>query len=132
LKKIWIGGLVVLVLVLVVFRQRLYLRDPIARVERNGSKQAGMRVYLNYYNDIIVEDVARNQRYLVQAENGMPLVPGVPLHLGCLRAMACLTDRNFASTRSLGGAGYDGQVVMTNTFITLTDGDGAAIRVTLR
>jgi hypothetical protein len=132
LKKLWIGGLIVVVLVLVVFRQRLYVRDPIARVERNGSRQAGMRVYLNYYNDMLVEDVARNQRFLVQSENGVPLVPGAPLHLQCVRGMACLTDRNYAATRPLGGSGYDGQVEMTNAYVVLTDGNGAAIRVALR
>ncbi len=41
---------------LVVFRQRLFLRNPLASVERNGMKQTGYRVYLNYYNDIVVED----------------------------------------------------------------------------
>ncbi len=132
MKKIWIGGLVVLVLVLVVFRQRLYLRDPIARVERNGMRQSGVRIYFNFYNDILVEDVRGNQRYLVQAVNGVPLVPGVPLHLRCMRGMACLTDRNFAATRPLAGGGYTGQVEMTNAFVTLTDGSGASIRVALR
>ena len=133
MKKIAIGVLAVLVVLgLVVFRQRLYLRDPIAQVELNGMRQRGLRVYLNYYNDIIVEDAARNHRYLVQARDGNPLVPGVPMHLQCLRGLVCLTERNFAATRPLGGADYEGQVEMTASYITLTDGHGAAIRVMLR
>ena len=132
MKKIWIGVLVVVVVVLVVFRQRLYLRDPIATVERNGMRQAGMRVYLNYYNDILVEDTVHDQRYLVQAMNGVPMVPGVPRYLQCLRGTACLTERNYAPTYALAGGGYTGQVVMTNAYVTLTDGSGASIRVALR
>ena len=133
LKKIAIGGIVVLVvLVLVVFRQRLYVWDPIAKVERNGMQQGEMRVYLNFYNDVIVEDVAQNRRYLVQAMNGVPMVPGVPLQLKCLRGMACLTEQEYAPTRPLGGSGYDGRVEMTSAWVTLTAGDGAAIRVALR
>jgi hypothetical protein len=37
-KRWWIVGVMLLV-VLVVFRQRLFLRDPLARVERNGMRQ---------------------------------------------------------------------------------------------
>jgi hypothetical protein len=37
-KRWWIVGVLLLV-VLVVFRQRLFLRDPLARVERNGMRQ---------------------------------------------------------------------------------------------
>jgi hypothetical protein len=132
MKKIWIGGLVLVVVALVVFRQRLYLRDPIATVERNGMRQAGMRVYLNYYNDILVEDTVHDQRYLVQSVNGVPMAPGVPRYLQCLRGMACLTERNYAPTFGLGGGGYSGQVEMTNAYVTLTDGSGASIRVALR
>ena len=133
LTKRWIGvGLLVVVTVLVVFRQRLFVWDPIARVERNGIRVRGMRVYLNSYNDILVENVRLNERYLVQARNGVPMVPGVPTHLLCLRGLACLTDQDYPRTLPLGGAGYEGEVDMTGSFVTLTDGNGAAMRVMLR
>ena len=133
MRKIGIGGLwLLVVMTLVVFRQRLYVRDPIARVERNGMEKSGLRVYFNFYNDILVEDAARNERYLVQQRNGVPLVPGVPRRLTCLQGLACLTEQDFAPTRPLGGAGYEGQVEMTNLYIMFTDGNGAAMRVMLR
>ena len=132
MKRILIGGLLIAIVVLVVFRQRLFLRDPIAKVERNGLEQTEYRVYLNYFNDILVEDLAHDRRYLVQSKNGVPMVPGIPGHLGCVRGLACLTDENYAPTDPLGGKGYDPMVEMTNAFVTFVDGDGASMRVSLR
>ena len=106
MKRILIGGLLIVIVVLVVFRQRLFLRDPIAKVERNGLQQTEYRVYLNYFNDILVEDLAQDRRYLVQSKDGVPMVPGIPGHLGCIRGLACLTEENYAPTDPLGGKGY--------------------------
>jgi hypothetical protein len=131
-KRIVIVGLLLLVVVLVVFRQRLFLRDPIAKVERNGLPQTEYRVYLNYFNDILVEDLGQDRRYLVQARNGVPMVPGVPGHLGCVRGLACLTEENYAPTDPLGGKDYSPSVEMTNAYVTFMDGDGASMRVSLR
>jgi hypothetical protein len=131
-KRAIIGGILVLSAILVVFRQRLFVRDPVAKVERNGMRQAGFRIYLNYYNDILIEDPAHDLRYLVQARNGVPMVPGVPLHLRCLRGLACLTEVNYAPTYPLAGRGYTPMVVMTNAYITFLDGEGASMRVALR
>jgi hypothetical protein len=131
-KRILIGGLLIVIVVLVVFRQRLFLRDPIAKVERNGLQQTEYRVYLNYFNDILVEDLAQDRRYLVQSKDGVPMVPGIPGHLGCIRGLACLTEENYARTDPLGGKGYDPRVEMTNAYVTFVDGDGASMRVSLR
>jgi hypothetical protein len=131
-KRILIGGLLIVIVVLVVFRQRLFLRDPIAKVERNGLQQTEYRVYLNYFNDILVEDMAQDRRYLVQAREGVPMVPGIPGHLGCVRGLACLTEENYAPTDPLGGKGYAPAVEMTNAYVTFLDGDGASMRVSLR
>jgi hypothetical protein len=131
-KRAIIGGILLLGVILIVFRQRLFVRDPVANVERNGMRQAGFRIYLNYYNDILVEDPAHDLRYLVQAQNGVAMVPGVPLHLRCLRGLACLTEVNFAPTLPLAGRGYTPMVVMTSAYVTYLDGDGASMRVALR
>jgi hypothetical protein len=120
------------VVVLVVFRQRLFVRDPLAKVERNGLQQTEYRVYLNYFNDILVEDLAQNRRYLVQAKNGVPMVPGVPVHLGCVRGLGCLTEADYAATEPLGGKGYAPDVEMTSAYVTFVDGDGTSMRVSLR
>lgn len=131
-RRLLVAGLVVVVVVLVVFRQRLYLRDPLATVERDGMKQQDYRVYVNFFNDILVEDLGAGRRVLVQAQNGSPMVPGIPVHLNCLRGMACLTEINFAPTIPLRGRGYVPAVEMTNKFVTFIDGDGANMRIALR
>jgi hypothetical protein len=131
-RNLLFTALLIIVIVLVIFRQRLFLRDPIATVERNGQRQDDYRVYLNYFNDILVEDVNGNRRFLVQSHNGKPLVPGVPMHLQCIRMMACLTESDFAPTVPLGGKEYVPGVEMTNSFVAFQDGDGAAMRVSLR
>jgi hypothetical protein len=131
-KKIVIFGLIVVIAVLVVFRQRLFLRDPLASVERNGTKLADVRVYLNFYNDIVVEDLTKKEHYLVQGKAGVPMVPGIPLHLQCVQALACLTETDFAPVVALGGKGYAPSVEMTNAYVSYVDGDGASMRVALR
>jgi hypothetical protein len=131
-KRILIGGLILVIAVLVMFRQRLFLRDPFATVERNGMKLTGCSVYLNYDNDILVEDRTKHEHYLVQAKDGTPMTPGVPLHLQCLNALACLTETEFAPTLPLGGKGYEPSVEMTSSYVSYVDGDGASVRVTLR
>ncbi|WP_213805568.1 hypothetical protein [Granulicella sp. dw_53] len=132
MRKIIVVGLILIVVILVIFRQRLFLRDPIAKVERNGTLQTQYRVYLNYFNDILVEDLEHNRRFLVQAKDGVPIAPGTPLHLQCLQAMACLTETNFAQTVPLSKEYMPAEVEMTNSFVAFHDGDGAAMRVSLR
>jgi hypothetical protein len=131
-KRALIGGLFLAIVLLMVYRQRFFVRDPLARVERNGMQQAGYRVYINYFNDLLVEVPTYNLRYLVQAKHGVPMVPGVPLHLRCLRGLACLTEVDYAPTLPLAGRGYTPMVVMTNAYVTFLDGEGASMRVALR
>ena len=132
MKKLLVVALVLVVIVLVIFRQRLFLRDPLAKVERNGQEQKEYRVYLNYFNDILVEDLEGNRRILVQAKDDKPLAPGFPMHLQCVRGMACLTEVEYAPTIPLAGKENMARVEMTNSFVTFVDGDGASMRVSLR
>lgn len=130
-KKILMGGFVVLVVMLTVYRERLFVRDPVARVERNGIQESDVRVYVNSYNDILVEYPEADRRYLVQSIHGVPGVPGVPVHLGCLRGLACLTERDHAPVVPLAGSGYEPEVVMTSAYVSFDDGAGAPVRVEL-
>src|SRR5882762_9364182 len=132
MRKLLIIALVAVVVVLVIFRQRLFLRDPIAKVERNGQEQKEYRVYLNYFNDILVEDMEGDRRILVQAKDDKPMTPGIPMRLQCVRGMACLTEIDYAPSVPLAGKGYAGQVEMTNSFVSFLDADGASMRVSLR
>ncbi|CAN5576026.1 hypothetical protein BH10ACI4_BH10ACI4_31860 [soil metagenome] len=132
MRKLLVIALVLAVVVLVVFRQRLFLRDPLAKVERNGQEQKEFRVYINYFNDVLVEDLEGNRRFLVQAKDAETVVPGSPLHLQCVRGMACLTESDYAPTVPLGGKGYVPQTEMTSAFVSFLDADGSSLRVSLR
>jgi hypothetical protein len=129
LRKILIVGTVLLIIFIVVFRQRIFLRDPLGKVERNGIAQDGTRVYINYSNDVLVEDTTANSRYLVEGWNG---VPGVPKHLACLTALVCWTDADEATVFPLGSAPNQVRAIMSAKQVTFTDEMGADVKVTLR
>ncbi len=110
-------------------RQRLFVRDPLAEVERNGVKVEGAEVYINFSNDVVVQEPRPPNRYIVQHWN---LRPGVPQRLSCVRWMFCWTEADRAESVPLGGDGYQGMVQMSSHEVSFVDGSGAPVRVTLR
>jgi len=129
LKKILIVGVVVLAVLLAVFRQRVFLRDPLGKVERDGVAVAGTRVFINYSNDVLVEDAAQHQFILVQGWNSLP---GVPQHLACFTGLACWTDADRATVFPVGGTGGRVPAVMSPKEVTFVDESGTRMLVTLR
>jgi hypothetical protein len=129
LKKLLIVGALLLAIFVAVFRQRIFVRDPLGKVERNGALQDGPRVYINYSNDALVEDSARHQFVLVQGWNGLP---GVPQHLFCLTGLVCWTDADKAAVFPVEGVGSKTRAVMSAKEVTFVDEAGAAVRVELR
>jgi hypothetical protein len=117
-----------LILMAVMYRQRLFLRDPLGKVERNGLQVNDARVFINYYNDVLVQNADAGQTYLVQRGS----VPGTPAKLSCLRGMMCWTEADIAAVVPLGGVGYVPNVVMTNKEVTFVDGSDNGLRVVLR
>jgi hypothetical protein len=111
-------------------RQQVFVWDPLATVYKGDVKQSGAQVFINYSNDVLVEQKAN--RTLVQGWNK---VPGTPVVLDCLRWLACMTDAAHAKTLPVewnGKGKYDPRVAMTSREVSFVDGDGAAVRVTLR
>jgi hypothetical protein len=129
LKRILIVGTLLLVVFVAVFRQRIFVRDPLGKVERNGVAQDGTRLYINHSNDVLVEDSARHQFVLVQGWN---VLPGVPQHLFCLTGMMCWTDADRAAVFPVEGVGGKTPAVMSAKEVTFVDESGAKIRVALR
>jgi hypothetical protein len=129
LRKILIIGVLLLAIFVAVFRQRIFLRDPLAKVELNGIAQDGTRVFINYSNDVLVEDAAADKRYLVEGWNG---VPGVPKHLACLTALACLTDADEAAVFPLRSKPNQVRAAMSAKEVTFADETGAVLKVELR
>jgi hypothetical protein len=129
LKKILIVGTLLLVVFVAAFRQRIFVRDPLGKVERSGVAQDGRRLYINYSNDVLVEDSARHQFVLVQGWNALP---GVPQRLFCLTGMVCWTDADKAAVFPVEGMGGRTPAVMSAKEVTFVDESGAKVRVGLR
>jgi hypothetical protein len=129
LRKILIIGTLLLTIFVVVFRQRIFVRDPLGKVERNGVAQDGTRLYINYSNDALVEDAAQHRFVLVQGWSGLP---GVPQHLFCLTGLVCWTDADKAGVFPVEGAGRRTRAEMSAKEVTFVDESGASVRVRLR
>jgi hypothetical protein len=115
-------------------RQRVYVRDPLATVYRNDVQQSGVQVFINYSNDVLIEQDAEPGafRILVQGWNKMP---GTPVVLKCVRWMACMADADHAGALPIEWTGkgtYDPRVAMTSHEVSFVDGGGATMRITLR
>ena len=89
MKKI----LLLLVLLLIVFvvynRQRLYLRDPLGSVARDGVKEDGTEVYINYSDDVLLQDRPA-PIYMTIVQHGNHA--GEPKMVPCIRFIVCLMD----------------------------------------
>ena len=129
MKRILIVGILLLGVFVAVFRQRIYVRDPLGKVERNEAAQDGTRLYINYSNDVLVEDAAQHQFVLVQGWNGLP---GVPQHLFCLTGLMCWTDGDKAAVFPVDGVGGKTPAVMSAKEVTFVDESGVKVRVGLR
>ena len=127
MKRVLIVGVLFLIVVAVMYRQRLFLRDPLGRVERNGMRVEGASVFINYSNDVLIQSAAAGA-YLVQRGS----VPGTPAKLSCLRGMVCWTEADIAAVSPLGGADYRPNVVMNSKEVTFLNGNGDGMRVVLR
>ena len=122
---------------LAINRQRVFLRDPLAKVTRDGAPVAGARVMINFSNDVFLEDSSDNRRrlYLVQHWNMAVGTPSVPVK--CVQGLACLTDKDQA-TEQMVAAGSRGRrtafegVTMTDRQVEFVDEDGALVSVVLR
>ena len=89
MKKI----ILLLVLIFIVFvaynRQRLYLRDPLANVTHDGVKEDGTQVFINYSNDVLLEnDNPPLYVKIIQHNNHV----GLPVTLKCMHFIVCLAD----------------------------------------
>lgn len=98
MKKLIALLVILLVVFVVVERKRVFVRDPLASVTRSGEKVSGEQVYINFYNDVLLEN--DNPPMLVMVvEKDQPV--GVPTKLRCIHWVACLTDADAASALPL-------------------------------
>jgi hypothetical protein len=139
MKKLLLLLLLVAIAIFAVYRQRIYVRDPVATVTRNDVKQSGAEVYVNVSDDVLLWQDAETGEYstLLQAWDKLP---GIPYRLTCLRWLVCVTDADHASIIPLNwnnGSGkgrgvYDPAVTMTVREVSYMDADGETMRMQLR
>ena len=122
MRKIFLLLMLAVVVFVWLNQQRVFLRDPLGTVERGGVKQPGARVFINFTSDVLVQD--GNRWMLVPGWSG---VTGIPARMNCLQGLACLTEADHAELVPLGK-----KVEMSNNLVRFVDGEGAAVRVTLR
>jgi hypothetical protein len=120
--------LVVVAVVFVVWsRQRLYVRDPLGSVVRDGVKEQGAQVLINYSNDVLLQNY-NAPMYVLLVQHGDRI--GTPAEMHCVAYVACLMEADqptFASTED--GAK---ELVMTGKTVEYRDGKGRDTVVTLR
>jgi hypothetical protein len=134
MKRIFLLLTLGLVVLVVVWRQRIFLWDPLASVERGGAKQAPVRVMINYSNDVLMDDASTGQHvfYLVEHWNQQPSYAVAAIQ-GCVRYLACWMDADQVQGEAFRPAhGVAQRVSMTDKRVEFVDGSGAMVEVTLR
>jgi len=125
-KKILFLLFVVAVVFVIWNRERLYVRDPLGSVTRDGVKETGVQVYINYSNDVLLEN-DHAPMYLTLVQHGQRV--GTPVGLKCLHYVVCRTDAA-VSTMVLEGGDFLVES-MSSKFVRFRGGDGRETVVAL-
>jgi hypothetical protein len=131
--------LALVVLALMVFavlnKQRLYVRDPLAQVTRNGEPQSDVRIMVSWRRDVLMEDLrgGHHRIYLLQNWNK---TPAMPMELTCLTGLVCMTDADQATTlpitiKKSGRPITAMNVAMSPAAVQFADEDGKVVEIAL-
>lgn len=121
--------LILVVVAVVVYkdRERIFVRDPLGSVARNGVKEAGAQVFVNYSNDVLIEN-DNAPMYLNIIQQGQPV--GAPDSLKCIHYLVCLANGYPApQSYALPHARVES---MTNRQVQFRDSEGREVSVHLR
>lgn len=126
MKKIIALLILVFAILLFMNRQRLYVRDPLGSVTRNGVQEQGAQVYINFSNDILLEN-DNPPIYFLLLQHGSRM--GAPVRFHCAHWVACLLD---ADIPTLDVASPPAEVEsMTGKTVTFRDEEKHEVVVTL-
>ncbi len=89
MKKLILLIAIILIVFAVYNRQRLYVRDPLANVTRDGVKEPGAQVYINYSNDVLLEN-NNPPAYATLIQKAQPV--GTPKKLYCIQWLVCMAE----------------------------------------
>jgi hypothetical protein len=125
MKKLLFVILVVVIAFLYINRQRVYVRDPLASLTRNGVPESGAQVFINHSNDVLIEN-DNPPMYTTLVQHGLPV--GAPTKIYCLHWVVCMTtDVHPPLLGTVAPA-----EAMTDKLITYRDRDGRTAIVTLK
>jgi hypothetical protein len=125
-KKLLLLAIVMFVVFVFLYRQRLFLSDPLASMTRDGVKESGAQIFINYPNDVLVEN-DNPPKYVLIVQHGQHI--GTPLRLTCVHWVACLTDSGVATLSDPLAAHVN---TMSGKLVEFQDAAGHDVRVTLR
>lgn len=125
MRKLLVLLALVFVVLVMVYRQRLFLRDPLGKVERAGVRQEGEKVFINYSNDVLLQAPDGTGSIVVQHGT----TPGQPERLFCVRELMCVTDADVATVFPLGARQV---ATMTSDDVHFNDANGVGVSVQLR
>ena len=108
-------------------RKRIYVRDPLGSVTRNDVKEQGAQVFINYSNDVLLQNYSP-PIYVTLVQHGRPV--GTPAMIHCVAYAACLLDADIATLLD-GTAGAPANS-MTGKMVEYRDVGGRDTVVTLR
>ena len=121
--------IVLLVLVAAVFvvwnRHRLYVRDPLGSVLRDGVKEQGAQVLINYSNDVLLQNY-NAPMYVTLVQHGDRV--GTPGTLHCVAYAMCLLD---ADVPAFIATDEGAKVTMSGKVVEYRDANGRDTVVTL-
>ncbi len=126
MRKFILLTIVVLVALAVMYHDRIFLRDPLGKLERNGVAVPDARVFINYSNDILVQEDSGRRMFVVQNYNKLP---GSPTGLTCIQGMLCVTPSDQAAP---GAAESGKQADMSDREVSFTDALGSRVHVQIR
>jgi hypothetical protein len=121
--------IVLLVLVAAVFvvwnRHRLYVRDPLGSVLRDGVKEQGAQVLINYSDDVLLQNY-NAPMYVTLIQHGDRV--GTPEILHCVAYVMCLLD---ADVPTFIATDEGAKVTMSGKVVEYRDAKGRDTVVTL-
>jgi hypothetical protein len=94
MKKIFLLLVIIAIVFIAYNRERVFIRDPLAHVTRDGVKESGAQVFINFSNDVLIED-ENPPMYITLVQRGQPI--GLPIGLACIHWVACLTNADKAT-----------------------------------
>ena len=128
MRRILVLLTLALIALAVVYRDRLYLRDPLGKIARNGVEQEDARVFINYENDVLVREKQGTEMFVVQHWNGLQATPA---GLTCIEGMLCVTPADRVMDIGETASGHV-PAVMTDRVVSFVDAGGAKVVVTIR